>query len=87
VKIVILTGDRECEKCRKAKEIVARVVEPYPSAEVELLRADSPEAAHYGVVMVPTVAIDDTIVSSGRPPNEKRLRAFVESELGSPAGD
>lgn len=82
MRIVLLTGEQECKKCRQAKDIIGRLVDDYPSLEWQTLRADEPESEAYGIVMSPTVVVDDTIITSGRAPNEKRLRAYVEAALG-----
>lgn len=79
MKIVLLTADRECAKCRKAKAILARIAERFPHVQIEILRVSDPAAAPYGIVMSPTVVVDDTIIASGRPPNEEKLAAYIEA--------
>lgn len=78
MKIVLLTAPRECAKCREAKAIIQRISERNPSVETLLLRTDDPQAARYGVVLSPTVVVDDTIVTSGRAPNERKLLAYID---------
>lgn len=78
MRIVLLTSARECAKCRQAKEIIQRVSERNPSVETLLLRTDDPQAARYGVVLSPTVIVDDTIVASGRAPNERKLLDYID---------
>ncbi len=82
MRIVLVTSDRECDKCRQAKEIIGRIRERFPQIEFEAFRSDEPGAEPYGVVMSPTVIVDDLIVVSGRAPNEKRLLAHVAQVLG-----
>ncbi len=81
MRIVLVIGEQECSKCRKAKKILGKIVEEYPSVEWVTLRYDEPEAAEYGIVMSPTVIVDNTIIASGRAPNQKRLTAFIEASL------
>jgi thiol-disulfide isomerase/thioredoxin len=82
VRILLVTAETECAKCREARAILARVAERLGDVEVVALKATDPEAAVYGIVMSPTVIVDDTIISSGRPPNERKLTAFLEGRSG-----
>jgi glutaredoxin len=88
VKIILVTAERECDKCRQAKETLARLKERFPEVEVRQLQSEDLEAAPYGVVMSPTVIVDETIIASGRAPNAARLTSYVESILGgTPQGE
>jgi len=80
VRITLVTADVECAKCREVKAVLGRVAERFPTVEVQVLRANDPEAAAYGIVMSPTVIVDTTIIASGRVPNERKLTAFIEAE-------
>jgi len=73
-----VTAEVECAKCREAKAILARIARQLPGVEIVALKATDPEAAAYGIVMSPTVIVDNTIIASGRAPNEKKLTAFLE---------
>jgi len=79
VRLVLVTAEVECGKCREAKAVLGRVAERFPEVEVRVLKTTDPEAAAYGIVMSPTVIVDNTIIASGRAPNEKRLAAFIEA--------
>ena len=79
MRIVLVTAEVECGKCREAKAVLGRVAERLPGVEVRVLKTTDPEAAAYGIVMSPTVIVDNTIIASGRAPNEKRLAAFIEA--------
>jgi len=79
VRILLITAEVECAKCREAKATLARVAEQFPGVEVDSLKATDPQAAVYGIVMSPTVIVEDTIISSGRAPNEKKLTAFLQA--------
>lgn len=82
MKIALIVAEQECDKCRQAKAILERITQRFPQIEYVALRSDDPEAAAYGVVMSPTVVVDDTIVASGRAPNEGKLTAFIEQTIG-----
>ena len=78
MRIALIVAPQECDKCRQAKAILQRVTERFPEIEYAVLQTDDPAAAPYGVVMSPTVIVDDTIIASGRAPNEQKLSAFIE---------
>jgi len=82
MRLVLVTAEVECAKCREAKAILARMAERFAGVEVVTMKATDSEAARYGIVMSPTVVVDETIIASGRVPNEKRLVAYLEEVTG-----
>ncbi|MBM3501932.1 MAG: thioredoxin family protein [Armatimonadetes bacterium] len=80
MRILLVTAEVECAKCREAKAILARVAEQIEGVEIVSMRTSDPEAAVYGIVMSPTVIVENTIIASGRPPNEKKLVAFLQAQ-------
>ncbi len=82
MRVLLVTAEAECAKCREAKAILARIAERIEGVEVVSLKVSDPEAAAYGIVMSPTVIVDDTIIASGRAPNERRLAAFLQGRSG-----
>ena len=79
MRITLLTAEVECAKCREAKAVLARVHERFPQVDVRILKCTDPEASEYGIVMSPTVIVDDTLIASGRAPREDRLVAYLEA--------
>jgi hypothetical protein len=84
MRIVLVVAERECAKCREAKEVLGRIAGRFPDVEVTSLTVTDPAAAAYGIVMAPTTILDGTIIASGRPPNEARLAAFLEADSQAP---
>lgn len=78
MRIVLITADNECAKCREAKDVLAKVAQRFPWVEVETLKTSEPAAASYGPVMSPTVIVDNIIITSGRAPSESKLVAYIE---------
>jgi len=66
---------------RRAQSVARRFGEG--RVEVVELPADGEEAAHYGVVLTPTIVVNDTIVSVGKLLPGGRLARFVQAELDS----
>jgi len=83
MKLVLVAAEKECTRCREARAVLARLAERFPDLEIALLKVTDPEAAQYGIVMSPTVILDNTILASGRAPNEKKLIAFLEARRGA----
>jgi len=77
MRAIVLVAERECDQCREAKAVLGRLAEQFPGLEVQVLRTIDAEAAPYGVVMSPTVILDNMIVASGRAPNERKLAAYL----------
>lgn len=74
---------RPCKKCEACRKLAARLQELFPGRiEYREFKANSPEAAQYGVIMPPMLVIDDFIVSSGNVPVESGLVQVVAEMLG-----
>jgi hypothetical protein len=82
VRVLLVTAEVECSKCREAKAVLAKMSERFADLEIVAMKVNDPEAAAYGIVMSPTVIVGDTVVASGRAPNEARLATFLEGQTG-----
>ena len=73
-------GDAAYEQVRRAAEAAAGSLQ---GAEVKLEEhpEDDEEARFYGVVLSPTVVVNDTIVSVGKPLAAGRLLRLLRAEL------
>lgn len=93
VEIKLIYGVQElgavlpCSRCISAERAARRVAMRH-GGKVAVSKHDleSPEAAGYGVLMVPAIVVGDEIVSSGKGISEDRLDAVVRRHLAQ-AGD
>jgi len=90
VEVKIFYGIREfgvvfpCLKCIQAERIARRIAERY-AGRVVVRKYDilSPEADRYGVMMTPTVIVDDEVVACGKGLSANRLEQLLERHLES----
>ena len=67
-----------CAKCKKTEEIVKEVVaEMNVEATVQKV-TDMLEIAGYGILGTPAVVIGGKVMSSGKVPNKKEIRSWIE---------
>jgi DNA-binding transcriptional MerR regulator len=88
VEVKIFYGVREfgamlpCMKCIQTERIARRVAERHPGrVVVRKFDALSSEAHRYGIIMTPTVIVDDEVVVSGRSLSGPRLEQLLERHL------
>jgi len=83
IRIVILESPVRCRQCVKAEEVVYGLAREYAGGiEVRVLSTLDEEADRYGIVMTPTVVVNDVIVSTGKAPRPERLEGLVLRLLG-----
>jgi len=67
-----------CAKCKELTRRAAKVAEKFPG-QVEVLKLDalSPEGDKYGIMMTPTLVINDKVVSIGKVPAEADIEKMI----------
>lgn len=75
MKIEILgTG---CSKCKKAKEIIEKVLKQ-TGVEAEVVKVEDIEKIlSYGVMVTPAIVIDGDVKLAGKVPDEKDVRKWI----------
>jgi predicted DsbA family dithiol-disulfide isomerase len=82
IHIILIESELTCDQCEIAKRVIDRMVEKYPGQiEVKVLDVLDPEADKYGIVMTPTVVVNNTIISTHRAPRPERLEAMIKRLL------
>ena len=80
--ITLVTNPRGCPKCVQCEQMVARLQERWPGRiDFRTVSSDSDEAAAFGLVMPPTLIVEDLVVAAGRASAESGLTALVASHL------
>ncbi len=73
-----------CSRCVHAERLVRRVAAEFgPQVLVSKHGILSAEARRYGVLMTPSIVINDEVVSLGRAPSEQHLRQLIERHLAA----
>ncbi len=72
-----------CAKCKRAEREARKAAEQFPS-QVEVVKLDAlgPEAEAYGLMVTPTVVIDDEIIGTGKVVPAEQLAAHIRRVLG-----
>lgn len=71
-----------CAKCREVTKRANRVAEKYPGkVSVTHLDALSAEGDKYGILMTPTIVINDKVVSFGKVPSDDDIEKMIKKEM------
>jgi len=67
-----------CAKCKELTRRATKVAEKFPG-QVEVIKQDalSPEGDKYGIMMTPTLVINDKVVSIGKVPAEADIEKMI----------
>ena len=72
-----------CAKCKEVTKRANKVAEKYPGkVGVTHLNALSAEGERYGILMTPTIVINDKVVSFGKVPSEDDIEKMIKKEMG-----
>ena len=72
-----------CAKCKRAEREARKAAEQF-LGQVEVVKLDAlgPEAEAYGLMVTPTVVIDDEIIGTGKVVPAEQLAAHIRRVLG-----
>ena len=70
-----------CQKCKLAEKIVDRMAKKFKSIKVERFDALSEEGDKYGVMVTPTIVVNDKIIATGKVPSEEKMEEIIKKEL------
>jgi len=80
--VKVFGSDPPCAKCKVAHEIAKKVSErTCEGVVVEKHSALSEEGDKYGIMMTPTVVVNDEIAVVGKAPTEKKLEELIRSKM------
>ncbi len=72
-----------CAKCKRAEQEAQKAAQQFAGqVEVRKLDALGPEADQYGMMVTPTVVVDDQVVGSGKVVPADQLVAHIKKILG-----
>lgn len=82
VVVKVFHSEPPCPKCRATEKVVDEVAKEYSGkVKVVKLSALSEEADKYGVLMTPTVVINDKVAFSGKVPAKEELKRALEQAM------
>ena len=72
-----------CAKCKEVTKRANKVAEKYlGTISVTHLDALSSDGDKYGILMTPTIVINDKVVSIGKVPSENDIENMIKKEMG-----
>ncbi len=80
--VKVFGSEPPCAKCKVAYDTAKKVSERIGGGvAVEKHSALSEEGDKYGIMMTPTVVVNDEIAVVGKAPSEKKLEAIIRSKM------
>lgn len=81
--VVLIVAPTKCSKCDACRKMCAEIEERFPGEiRVRIFDTNAPECASYGVVLPPTMVVDDFIVAAGALPRKDAVLKLVEQQVG-----
>jgi thiol-disulfide isomerase/thioredoxin len=82
ITVKIFGATPPCLKCKEVVKRASKVAEKYPG-QIELAKFDtiSEEGRKYGIMLIPTVVVNDKIISIGKIISESDLEEAIKKEL------
>ncbi len=82
IKVKVFGSTPPCAKCKEVEKRAIKVAEKYPGKiEVAKFDALSEEGDKYGIILTPTVVINDKVVAVGKVISEDDLEKSIKKEL------
>jgi hypothetical protein len=84
VQIKVFGTTPPCAKCMRAEREALKAAERFPG-KVQVVKLDAlgPEAADYGMIITPTVALNNEVIASGKVIPADRLIERLTTLLGA----
>jgi hypothetical protein len=85
VTIKVFTSTPTWPSCEDAAKAVLKVAKKFPVGEVEVKKYESlsPEGKKAGILLTPTVIINEKVVSAGRSLSEKDYEKLIKTAQGA----
>jgi protein-disulfide isomerase len=82
VTVKVFGSEPPCVKCKEVTRRANKVAEKYPGqVQVTKFSALSKEGDQYGIIITPTVVINDKVVSVGKVLSEEDLDKLIKKEM------
>jgi protein-disulfide isomerase len=82
VEVKVFGTTPPCAKCKEVTKRATKVAEKYPGKiNVTHLDALSSDGDKYGIMMTPTIVINEKVVSIGKVPSEDDIEKMITKEM------
>jgi len=84
IEVKVFGSTPPCVKCREVTRRAKKVAEKYPG-QIRVVHFDalSDEGAKYGIFQVPTIVINDKVVSAGKVPGQDEIENLIIKQMES----
>ena len=83
IKVTVIKSPTNCTMCGETERLVHEISQLFPEdVEFKVCIGGTEEAAPFGIVTTPVVAIDNKIYSMGKPVIKEKVVSWVKKELG-----
>lgn len=82
IEVKIFGTTPPCAKCKEVTKRANKVAEKYPG-KVQVAKSDalSDEGDRYGIMITPSIVINDKVVSVGKIPSENDIEKMIKKEM------
>ncbi|MDI9623372.1 MAG: thioredoxin family protein [Methanothermobacter sp.] len=70
-----------CQKCKLAEKIAEKMAEKFENVKIERFDALSEEGDKYGIMVTPTIVVNDNIVATGKVLSEEKMEEIIKRKL------
>jgi len=82
IRVKVFGSTPPCAKCKEVEKRAIKVAEKYPGkVEVAKFDALSEEGDKYGVMLTPTVVINEKVLATGKVISEDEIENSIKQEL------
>lgn len=82
ITVKVFGTEPPCVKCRELTKRATKIAGKYPGQiEVKHLAALSPEGDKYGIILTPTLVVNDKVVSVGKVLSEDDIEKLLKKEM------
>lgn len=83
IKVTVIKSPTGCSMCDETEILVQEISKEFSDdVEFKVCIGGTEEAAPFGIVTTPVVAIDNKIYSMGKPVIKQKVISWVKKELG-----
>jgi len=82
ISVKVFGATPPCAKCKEVEKRANKVAERFPGQVVVSKYAAISEEGHkYGIILIPTVLINDRVIATGQVVSESELEKEIKKEL------
>jgi len=86
IEVKIFGTDPPCSRCKETEQRARQAAEKYPGkVSVAKFSAFDKEGDKYGIMMTPTVVVNDKVIAVGKIPSEDDFKKMIDKAMAESA--